>query len=917
MRSSEIPLITYTDLKHLFLRHRTKIKKGALFCGLAVFAFLLLKEPSYRVEAAFKQGTKPSEASSQMKEVFQQLLPPTLESGVATTMRSQEVLRDAVETLGLQISPKREFFLWRGLRRIGENLRAELTTSLSDKDPFYFEGVSYSGEENLPFFIEWKGEERFYLLDQTKKKVSEGKIGEPIPFQSAHFTLKQLPRNVQKDRPYGFLMQPWMKVVEGLKKKLDVRPLKTDKNIFHLSFSARDRHFASTFLNQVMLSYQKRLKRENEVICEEQICYLKEREKQLIDDLERAFGDHVTYLVENIGKNGCMGFSQEWEMLKEPKTHYLSKLFQVDVELERLLLGKQPPFSGSLFDKEMNIKKVRGPSHLQRRAPLEEESIQQKLEMPLIAEIQQVDAQISEAKRLLHCLEKGEDLPPVAFLLSDPKSTIAHLVEEIFKPQPDEEKAYSVSCLQGAIEQLELKYEMLSEDLGLQERGSHDFTGLSLETAQKLMIAYTEQKDRLQAEIKELVYLTDHLVSPDFELSSLATFIEGPVAGELIQRAGLVALQLKDESNRTPREQERLSELLTTQKHFLSQYIFQTVDLKKMRMKLLEDKINFLRRRTINLLRSEKDLLGQKLQEINVEMRTLPEKWKRESLLTLKQEMGSMMVQAVSELVENKTWNQKTFQVTSRPLDLAVPPLEPQHPGILLFSLIASLLGGAGSYLFFFCRSLFRGLPVSEENLRLSGLPVLGSLSQNGHSSLLEMREADLETLRRLAEFLAKEEGKVTACVGGKYRDYSKALAEILAMRGKKVLLIECVFSREVEKRMGLWQFLHGLVETPPIYREGGYALLPSGATTRHGAELISSPGFSKLLSEVKSEYDTILLFSDASLTKAEAIGLLKIADRAIVTVQQESKELLAPYSDWAQKQGKERTTFIYAEEFA
>ena len=108
-------------------------------------------------------------------------------------------------------------------------------------------------------------------------------------------------------------------------------------------------------------------------------------------------------------------------------------------------------------------------------------------------------------------------------------------------------------------------------------------------------------------------------------------------------------------------------------------------------------------------MKSEKELLGQKLQEINLKMGDLPEKWRRESLLSLKKEIGSMMIQAVTQLAETKSLSEHTFQVGSRPLDSAIPPLEPKPSRLFLLSIVAAFFGGAGFYFGQLCKVLLKG----------------------------------------------------------------------------------------------------------------------------------------------------------------------------------------------------------------
>ena len=481
-----------------------------------------------------------------------------------------------------------------------------------------------------------------------------------------------------------------------MKNKFEVRPSKSDKSILQLSFLARDRNLASALLNQVMLSYQKYLRRENEELCQMQLAYLEGRQKELIRNFDQALADHVAYLMENIGKNGFMGFAQELEVLSDPKNLYTSKLFDVDVELGRCLSLNKSMLSPMTSE---DIDQLKEKATEKKRQLKKAQEKQNTMGNPAIAQLQseknnQIDDVDLERKRL--------DTSSIQPLLAEIEQVNAQVIEQLG---------------------------ILHEDVDLPQREPADFTGLSLETAQRLMVEYTRQRDSLQAEMKELLYLRKRLARPDFELSSLGVVINDPVTNELIQKASTIALQLKDNNNRSEREQERLLDALKTQKTFLSQYIFQTVDLKKLRSKLLEDKIASLRRSTVDLLKSEKELLGQKLQEINLKMGDLPEKWRRESLLSLKKEIGSLMIQAVTQLTETKSLSQHTFQVGSKPLDSAVPPMKPKSSKLFLLSIIAAIFGGAGFYFLQLCRALLKGLPVSQENLKLSGFPVSGSLT--------------------------------------------------------------------------------------------------------------------------------------------------------------------------------------------
>ncbi len=442
-----------------------------------------------------------------------------------------------------------------------------------------------------------------------------------------------------------------------------------------------------------------------------------------------------------------------------------------------------------------------------------------------------------------------------------------------------------------------------------------EFSGLSPDIAQGLLVEYTRQRDALQAQVRELVFLTEQLGRPDFEMSSLGGIIDDPVTKDIGNKASVIALQLKDENNRSIREQERLIEALQTQKSFLSHYLQQTIELKMLRVKLLKDKIHSLQMATLSLLQTEKDLLKNKLQDLNRKMGDLPEKWRRESLLMLKKEMGAVMLEGVSQLVETKSLGQHTFQISSRPLDRAIPALKPKSPGILIVVFLSALLSATVYYFFIFAKALFKGLPASDAILKLAGFPVSGKVTPFCNALLSQVGQGDLETLRHLVEFLGS--GNSTAlCIKGKYADITSPLAELLSMRGKKVIVVQCGSQvLHADQVPGLWQYLQGQVDEIPLRRHLNYDYLPAGGTSVHFPEILCSSKFETLLSKLQGDYDVVLVCSHADPAKIEAFSLLKLADTAIVTHQMESKEDLQVYNTWAEQKEGRRVTFVFAQE--
>jgi hypothetical protein len=893
-----LTLVTFSDIKLLFLRHLSKIKSVAIVCGLVCLFFLLLREPRYSAEATFKQTAKSNEPSMNLKEAYQQLFSSSTENAVAAIMQSNEVLKDVVEELGMQVDCDPPSRLTKAIKRMGDNLLLELGRPLSDLDPFMLRHVSYLGEKPLELFLKLIDRDSYQLFDQNKQLLGGGRLGEPLSCPAATLTLYKIPKSVNFNRLYPLKIHPWEPVVQKLRKRIKIVPWKQHKTILKLLFPCRDRFLAADFLNQVMKSYQEYLKRENDEACQLQLAYLHQRQKELTQYYDEGLIDHVSYLKENLSKNGFIGVAQEIEILSHPKSLYTSKLFDVELELQRL-------------NEERDVQQFA------RMKTLDEQKARELL--PFINEKKQFET------RLENC-----DL--------DQKRNERFLYRNYLENREfDKEAPLNLNQALPALKQLNLN--KLSDAGGFKfngcptqsktdsrgsfcihrmQEGEQTRSGLNLITAQELLVGYTRERDNLQAQLREIVFLRDRLSQDDFEMSSLGGVFNDTVTADLIQKASALALQIKDDNNRSDREHVRLHEALQTQKNFLSQYLFQTIELKKLRAKLLSDKITSLRQTTVSLLQTEKELLRDKLQELNLKMIDLPEKWRRESLLMLKRELGSMMLQGISQLTEAKNLGQHIFQASSKPLDSANVPTTVDRSKIFIFSCFFSLLGGGCAFASIFCKNMLRGFPVTEENLKVAGFPISGSLSRYCNTHLSQISSADLETLRQMAEFLVsrdKKEGALVAtCIGGKHPNYTLSLAELLSMRGLKLFVIDCVFDAVVhtDDQPGLWQYLNDQLVDLPIRRRLMFDHLPSGGTTRHAVELIGSLKFSSFLSQMKQKYDIILLFSRADATGAEGHAFLSLSDRVIVTVQREKKDELVAYLDWARKKEVDSTTFVY-----
>jgi len=818
-------LITSFDLKRLFFRVLPQLKICAFLLFFLTGCFFTFREPQYLAKATFKHLDKQSDFSPFTKEIFKELSLSSNNAPIFSVMHSHEVLKNTIEDLGMQVivSPS----LADRLKRVVKNIKSELGRKPSDPDPFCFRHVQFEGEKPLKLYVRKISADGFDILNAQKKIIGQGKLGYKVTLQDCAWELHAFPNTVVQNKLYPFQIIPWISAVEQVRKSFEIRSHKLDKNVFTLYFQHADRRHASQFLNQVMRCYQEYYRQENEEICETQVAYLEKRQDELIKQFDSALKEHVIYLKKNIPESGCIGFSNELDLLAEPQNLFNSKLFDVDLELKRL-----------------------------------------------------------------------ESLYAHALLAPEEKKNPSKNVEK-------QQKTIHHSSLRENIEQTLLDHDMEEKRLPINENDILDCDALTLQSAKALYLQYTEKKDASEAQLRERIFLRDRLDKPDFELSSLSTFLNDPVSVSLAQHASAIALKLKDGENRTAREQERLKEELDTQKRFLHQHLTHMIELEKLQIRLLSHKIDSLQQQTRNLLDAEKHLLQEKLAELNLKMSSLPEKWHRENLLLLKKELGSRIIGSMTQLVETKNLHQKLYQVSSKHLDLSVPPLKPLPPHLFLYSLLSAFLGCFIYYLYKLCAQLIQGFPVSHANLKYSGLTSYGVLSPHCSRIVQHLEEKDLMTLRSLAQCISSmPTPQCIALLCGRNPDYSTNLAELLSFSGKKILLLRYPLEKnemfDITPSPGLFSYLQGKDKEIPIQHHPTFDELASGGNWHHAADALPHPQFARLLADFKKKYDIILIQSNATVHRGEAFT--SIADALIISTCDESQEDLLTYRQWAEK---------------
>ncbi len=407
----------------------------------------------------------------------------------------------------------------------------------------------------------------------------------------------------------------------------------------------------------------------------------------------------------------------------------------------------------------------------------------------------------------------------------------------------------------------------------LSEQGEVDLRG---DAASLLLVDAHKQRSVQQTELHELLLLKSELHNPQFDLTSVGAFLNNPVIDDLIHRASAVTLQMHDTANRSPREQERLSQESAALKSVLEQHLTQMIALKTQKIDLLQTTLASL---THSL---EKDLKAEKERLLNpwggwVDPNgQLPTEWHKDTLFHLKQEQNEGFARGLEQILASLHVSRGSFRGMVRPLDLAHSPQEPCALRVSIGVILAALLSALGLYGGLLLAALYRGFPLSPEMLRAEGAPLLGSFQKNNH-----------EVLRRLIASVDKFRCKqpvTLLLLGGSYDSYAPSLAHLLSLRGHRVLLIQT--------------------------QQGN----PSPYDTYHCPDLdvLHSTAFQIQLASFKERYDYILLYTDLPLTSAAGESLLEIGEFAALSIRDEKRSDLAPYFAWAQ--GQQRMGLIYHE---
>ncbi len=835
--------ITLADLFRACVNAKKKIILGAIGFSCLTLLYLLQKPVEYQVEGSFLEKTNLDSglSTSSVAAMIFSGAKDSKDSEAISLMKSRKVLDVVVQKLALQATIKQQGLNFPRLRNIKENLIAEyasLTNStnriLEDPPPVLrIRDLDYQGDNTISLKVTFLSENDYEVF-YSDDKLGEGTLSIPFYIPGVSFTLYTQEQAPLLSETFFITLHPLPIITKRISKRVDFASDLRDSKLIKIQFLNPDRYAASQFVNELMYAYQDHLRDEQQRISSEQISYLESREEEMAAHLEKlmeAYGEKVTADLTHVG---FASTQTAMEFLTKQLLVLQEKASSIELQLKRLEKAKEGVL---VYDTSYQI----------------DEST---------AGIQ---TSLTEMRQLKH-----------------QKDTI----EQALRHFPD------------------------------RKQHTKDFQGMNLQTANELYVKYSTALSQVESDISERKFIMSQLKEPGFEISSLSSVLKDPISNKMIDVAGQIVLQLNDDRNRSELEKERLRRELGIQEKFLNRHLSQNLQLLELNQYLLKEKIYSIQSATLDLihqqiatydrqlaefidtrinnLHQERLLVAQHRDETRAEMAKLPKRWVADNLIQLHLKMNEKMVEEITKLAESKNISKNLESVQSAPIDLAFPPIHPKSPKLMLWGLLSAFLGAFAAASWAVGSTIYRGIPVSKENLELAKLHVAGSWTGN---------ETDLSVLRRLITQFSKEksyEGRSILILQGKGPDCSRNLGELLKKQGGKVLILSLDFNDASISESGLIQYIENKVPFPTIQNEEYYDTISSGGHSSHGPELIQSALFDKLLFQLSEKYDWIIASSSIGPDAPEAEAMIRLFDCAVANVHDEKLKDLSPLIDQA-----------------
>lgn len=957
-------LVTFSDLWRICKQSKGYIFGGVVLFGLLGMLYTLSRPLEYISQGSFREkGKSSSGITSNNVLSYLTMSGNTGNSEAAATLKSRTLLLELIYKLNLQGVIKKRSQDFRLIKNIKDNLVFEYSHYKNVISPYFEEtpailflsDVDYQAESPLNFRLRFLNATDFQI--EGAEKALQGKIGEPYTYKNSTFVIN---RDNEQQGPlineeYEISFMPVEIIFKSIADRISIEPDKEDKNLLRIKYRDSNRFHAAKIINALMAIYQNYLWKEQQFITNTQVDYLSSRHAEVTEHLKGMMNEHAKNLSLDVAVTGYPDTATAMSFLAQTQQQYARELLAIELEVKRLLqiesegtlqyLATEGSTGLSSFNQLLNkiheLKKQADTLDIALREVDFKNPSPDLLTPDLNSQLAALNDQkelYADTVHLLISLEKGKPPKTASKLMQDPKYKVKVWYDHLIHCKPNSlEWSHCLHYFTAYVSNLQRLFQVhsiaIEEQLTHQQGTLNEYQGIDLNTAGALYVSYNNDLNTVEAFLKQMKFIIDQMGEPEFEISSLSNFLEDPVSKDMISTASNLALSLRDRENRSVKELERVQHDLDIQKGFLLVHLNQTAQLHQLKKELLERKINSLQHATLSLVREEISVLDQHLrdhisarikallqeqtilethqQQVKKEMALLPQKWVGEKMIEQQMDINKKMVEEVTKLVESKNIARNLELIQSAPLDAAYAPVYPQPPRTMLFLILGTLFGGLLTSTFIIAHRANKGIPLTAENLRGMGYPVLGALSKRYIANdLAKIRDYDLEIFRRIINFLNKQNSyqagpKSALLVLNGQIDHSPDLALLMQKSGHIVVLLPLsqvseneTESKQTDESNGLFQYLQGSASFPKIVSESGVDRIITGGSSRFSQELIASPRFNDFLNTLLKSYDWVFIVTTAAPSSPEVQALARIAFTSVVTINGETANDLTEISN-------------------
>ncbi len=895
-----------SDVKKLFFEKKYHlIIIFFVFLFLTAF-FLLIKEPKFEAKSSFLEDTEKSQTIGNLKDI---VLSDTYShsSDAFSFLKTKTLNKKLVVKLGLQILVIDEKSRFKSLNQdILKNLKRHFNKTIEEEEVIEFFDVFYDKPISSYYYLNFLDKRSFEIFDSNKKFINKQNVNEPIKLKDFCFTIYNIPQKFLK-QTIKIKVDPWCDVVNELLKNIEITKERNSPNFLFLKTKHSSGVYAAKILNTLMEMYHEHLVSENENFIKNQIRYLEKRKNDHEIELFSFIDESEKQTTLNVKTKGFVDLKTEVNNLLNKRENYQRLLDQTNQELDYLK-------KINLIDLDKNICVDENILNI-----IDEiKRFQDKKQALQIS----IDNDLNSKKNLYLAKKKTIEIDK----LLNEKNHIDSLIEKINrKDMTIYSDMFDFKNSNLPIAFLKQKTNFLNDEIELlklndSESNMKKLSLLDLNSAKDLHLQLDKSKDELNLEIDQIKYILNKINSKDFQISSISIFLPADLIKNIIE----ISKKIKDEKNYTSKEIDTLRQEYDLEKKYIINHLEQFLNLKKLNLKVLNQKLFSLKKIQINLIANEisflsskakdlilkniyektneKKILQQNLSDIKSNLQNLINKITQESKLNLKSEMTKNMIESITKLIESKKLDLNLKKINSQAVDSATVSIYSIH--LFRNSFIVAFLFVFIFFIIFIYTAVLKGFFISSEMLRSLSFDYCGSISNKCDGiEVKKIKSNDLESLRKIIVSIDDSKHKIITSICSKGPNYIHYLGALLAIVGKKVLIIET--KSEIERKNGLFSFLENGEKKIPIQKMQAYDFLPSGEKKYFAFELLKSLRFLEKLQQLKSKYDLILIYSDAKIDSAQARIFLDFSDKVILSFKKETLEDIKLFINWAKEKTK------------